>query len=245
MGDISQRAIEVMRECDYLLVEDTRQSGKLLKAHRIETPMKSFHKFSERSLHERVVGDIESGLKVGLMSDAGLPGICDPGCALIREVEATIVPGPCAFACAAALCGVGDRPLQFLGYPPEKKWREALLAARRYEGISIFYVAPHDLKRILGACHDWRVWVVRELTKVFEEVVCGRADEIEVTAKGEMVLLIEGEGRAPLVEVMALVERLEKMGARPREAIRFAAEMSGRPQKEIYQQCLSKKKKID
>jgi len=235
LGDWSDRAREIVAKCEYVLCEDTRHTGGLLRHFGIEKRLMSFHMFNERSREEGVLEDLQGGVDVALVSDAGMPVVCDPGAKLVRAardlgVTVNVVPGPCAFVAAMALCGC-EAPIGFFGYPEKKSFVKQV---ERCEGTAIYYVAPHDVKKVLSWCKEgWKVQVARELTKKFEEVTDGMPDPV----RGEMVLLVQGQGAQSslAIDESTLVTRLETLGVKPREAIRLVAELSGMSQKAIYE----------
>lgn len=246
LGDLSPRAREILARCDCILCEDTRHTGKLLAHFEIETRMMSYHRFNERERESQVMEWLAEGADIALVSDAGLPIVCDPGAELVRRLRAEgadieVVPGPCAFAAAMAATGT-EVPISFFGYPEKKTFVDLV---RGCMGSAIFYVAPHDLRKVLGWCdREWQVSVARELTKKFEQVHTGTAGELleeMVEPRGEMVMIVRGgQVQSQLkIDEATLVQRLEDLGVKPREAMRLVAELSGRSQKEIY--ALAKK----
>ncbi len=206
LGDITFRAVEVLKHCDVILCEDTRHSGKLLNHYEITTPRKSYHMFNEARREPEILERLRNGQDVALISDAGTPGISDPGQRLVRacaeaELPVTAIPGPCAAIQGLVASGLDSTQFQFLGFLPKKpgKLRKALQAALDYPGTSIVYESPHRLHKSLKALAELSpetpVVVARELTKKFEEYRRGTAPELlehylAKPPKGEIVLLI-------------------------------------------------------
>ncbi len=209
LGDITIRAIEAMRQADVVLAEDTRRSLGLLRHYGVEARLVSFHDHNERSRTPQVLDWLSRGMNVALVSDAGSPGLADPGYYLVRAVIAaglpvTVLPGPSALVAALTVSGLPAHAFIFQGFVPRKdKARRDLLASlREEERTAVFYETPHRLVATLETLLDTLgpgrpVAVARELTKVFEEIVRGTAAEVlerfrERPPRGEMVLLIGG-----------------------------------------------------
>ena len=210
LEDITLRAIRVLEEVDFILAEDTRTSSVLLKHLNIEKPLRSHHKFNEHATVRAVAEAIEAGRNVALISDAGTPGISDPGFLLVRTcveegIEVETLPG--ATACIPALVQSGfpcDR-FCFEGFLPQKKGRMKRLTELSEESRTIvFYESPfrvvkclEQLAEVFGA--DRRVAVSRELTKKFEQTVRGTLEEViahfkKQQPKGEFVIVLAGKG---------------------------------------------------
>ena len=210
LEDITLRAIRVLEEVDFILAEDTRTSSVLLKHMNIEKPLRSHHKFNEHATVRAVAEAIEAGRNVALISDAGTPGISDPGFLLVRTcveegIEVETLPG--ATACIPALVQSGfpcDR-FCFEGFLPQKKGRMKRLTELSEESRTIvFYESPfrvvkclEQLAEVFGA--DRRVAVSRELTKKFEQTVRGTLEEViahfkKQQPKGEFVIVLAGKG---------------------------------------------------
>ena len=206
LEDMTFRAVRVLKEVDTVLAEDTRKTGFLLKHFEVQTPMVSCHKFNERSRVDRVVADIQSGQAVALVSDAGMPLISDPGSRLVTamraaELTVTAVPGPTALTTALALSGWGDEGFVFAGFPPNKSaGRRRVLEGFREEARPVvFYESTHRIRKYLADVNellaDRPVFVARELTKKFETLVAGTAEEVDAffethSAKGEFVVVL-------------------------------------------------------
>ncbi len=208
MDDITLRAIKVLKSADIILAEDTRTSGKLLKHHAINKPLQSYHIFNEHKAVEKLVERMKGGEQMALISDAGTPGISDPGFLLVREVlandlEVNCLPGATAFVPALVNSGLPTDKFVFEGFLPHKKGRQTRLKnLAEEERTIILYESPHRLVKCLEQLKehlgDRQASVSRELTKMFEETVRGTLSELiahfnEKGVKGEFVLVIAGK----------------------------------------------------
>ena len=209
LKDITFRAIEVLKESDIILAEDTRTSGKLLKHFEINTPMQSHHMHNEHKTVESLVQKLKAGTTIALISDAGTPAISDPGFLLTRaciehNIEVECLPGATAFVPALVNSGLPNDKFVFEGFLPVKKGRQTrlLLLAEETRTI-IFYESPHKLIQTLtNFCEyfgeDRPVSVSRELTKLYEETIRGTAKEVleyytNKPPKGEIVICVGGK----------------------------------------------------
>jgi 16S rRNA (cytidine1402-2'-O)-methyltransferase len=209
LRDITYRAVEVLRSVDLILAEDTRQARKLLNHYDILTPLQSHHMFNEHKSVEAVCLKILSGITVALISDAGTPGISDPGFLLVRtclekEIVVETLPGPSALLPALVNSGLPSERFCFEGFLPPKKGRNKRLTSLADEQRTmIFYESPYRLVRTLedlSSCFgpDREACVSRELTKIFEENIRGTllflADHYKKhTPKGEIVIVVAGK----------------------------------------------------
>ena len=209
LKDITLRALEVLRSVDLILAEDTRTTGKLLKHYDIATKQKSYHIHNEHKQIEMLVERLVGGEQFALVSDAGTPGISDPGFLLTRAVveaglEIECLPGATAFVPALIKSGLPSDRFVFEGFLPTKKGRQTKLKnLAEEERTIILYESPHRLKKALNQIveffgADRRISVSRELTKIFEETKTGSADQIRNyfnsrEIKGEIVIVIDGK----------------------------------------------------
>lgn len=209
MEDMTFRAIRVLKEADLILAEDTRTSGILLKHYEIKNAMQSHHKFNEHQTVESIVNRIKGGQAVALISDAGTPGISDPGFLVVREcvrngIEVQCLPGATAFVPALVSSGLPDERFCFEGFLPQKKGRMTRLNALKEETRTmIFYESPYRLLKTLtqfaevfGA--ERPVSVCREISKIHEESVRGTLQEViahftETEPRGEIVIILGGK----------------------------------------------------
>lgn len=209
MEDITLRALRVMREVDVILAEDTRTSGHLLKHHGIQKPLRSYHAFNEHRTLTQLVTQMKEGSTMALLSDAGTPGISDPGFLLVRAcLEAGLavecLPGATAFVPALVKSGFPTDRFIFEGFLPHKKGRMKRLEALIEEPRTIiFYESPHRLVKLLEQCMEVlgsgrKVSVSRELTKIYEETTTGPVEEVLAhykahPPKGEIVVIVDGK----------------------------------------------------
>ncbi|WP_258100276.1 16S rRNA (cytidine(1402)-2'-O)-methyltransferase [Marinoscillum pacificum] len=208
LADITYRAVEVLKSVDKILAEDTRTSGVLLKHYGINTPTESFHAFNEHKRTEGIIERLQSGERLALITDAGTPGISDPGFMLARaaaeaDIKVECLPGATAFVPALVKSGLPSDKFVFEGFLPHKKGRQTRLKILSEETRTIvFYESPHRLMKTLEQFVEFigperSVSVSRELTKKFEETVTGPLPEVidhfkNHTVKGEFVVILEG-----------------------------------------------------
>ena len=211
LKDITLRAIETLKTVDVILAEDTRTSGMLLKHLEISKPLQSYHIFNEHKTVEKLVDRMKKGEVIALVSDAGTPGISDPGFLLVRAAkEAGLVvnclPGPTAFVPALVNSGLPNDRFTFEGFLPHKKGRKTRLEELSTETRTmVFYESPHRLMKTLEQFAEVfgpsrMASVSRELSKMFEENVRGTLAELvdyyqQHPIKGEIVLVVEGKGK--------------------------------------------------
>ena len=208
LEDVTFRAINILTDVDLILCEDTRRSKKLLIHYNIDTPLRSHHKFNEHKEVGKVVDKILSGEKIALISDAGTPGISDPGFLAVRtclenNIEVECLPGATALVPALVNSGIPFERFVFEGFLPVKKGRKTRLEKLTNEDRTmIFYESPHKLLKTLndfsnsfGA--DRKISVSREITKIYEETIRGSVEHIinlftDKIPKGEFVIIVEG-----------------------------------------------------
>ncbi|MEC8238737.1 MAG: 16S rRNA (cytidine(1402)-2'-O)-methyltransferase [Bacteroidota bacterium] len=209
LADITHRSIDVLSQVELILCEDTRVSQKLLKHYNIDTPTKSYHTHNEHRTVDRLVEQLQQGMSMALISDAGTPAISDPGFLLVRAclqsgVNVTSLPGPTAFVPALVQSGFPTDRFVFEGFLPHKKGRNSRLSQLAEETKTIvLYESPHRILKTLVQCAqvmgpNRQASISRELTKAFEETVQGTLEELEAhftshTPKGEFVLVIQGK----------------------------------------------------
>lgn len=208
LADITRRAIEILGEVDFILAEDTRTSGNLLKHLEIVKPLQAFHQHNEHKVLERIIMRIKNGETAALISDAGTPAISDPGFLLVREciregIDCICLPGPTAFIPALVCSGLPCERFTFEGFLPHKKGRQSRLKALAMEERTmVFYESPHRLLKTLIQFAEFfgperPASVSREISKVYEETVRGTLREIIAhfesnPVKGEFVLVVQG-----------------------------------------------------
>ena len=208
MEDITLRAIRILKEADLVLAEDTRTSGILLKHFEIKNQLMSHHKFNEHGTSAGIVERLKAGQNIALISDAGTPGISDPGFFLVREaakagIEVTCLPGATAFVPALVMSGLPCDRFSFEGFLPQKKGRQTKLTTLAQEQRTmVFYESPYRLLKTLQHFseffgQDRQACVCREISKVHEEAVRGSLGELvahftEKEPKGEIVIVVAG-----------------------------------------------------
>ncbi|MBT3394472.1 MAG: 16S rRNA (cytidine(1402)-2'-O)-methyltransferase [Waddliaceae bacterium] len=256
LSDITFRAVEILKSCDYILCEDTRHSRNLLNHYDIGIPLKSFHAFNESSREDSILEDLRSGSDIALISDAGTPGISDPGERLVQrchdeDLVVSPIPGASAVVAAVSSSGLATAPFQFFGFLPRKssELKKALINILLYPGTTVCYESPHRLLATvdaLAALSPSRMFTVcREMTKKFEEI---RRDTAEghkdywrsATIKGEIAIVIAGNSEEKNSacqdlspeEHVAIIE--EEYSITRKEAIKIVAELRNVPKREIY-----------
>ena len=211
LEDITLRAIRTLKECNYILAEDTRTSRKLLDHHGISTPLRPFHAFNEHHVTEIIVKELLSGISISLISDAGTPGISDPGFLLVRAcvragVEVTCLPGATAIIPALAASGLPTDSFHYEGFLPHKKGRQTRLKyIEQLPETSVIYESPHRLVKLIDELSticgpDRSACVCRELSKLHETFHRGSLVELQTYFKehpgqvrGEIVFLLAGK----------------------------------------------------
>lgn len=258
LEDITLRAIKTLQEVDLIAAEDTRHTLKLLNHLQISKPLLSYHRHNEEVKTDILIEKLQKGQNIALVSDAGTPGICDPGEVIIKKcmkenIKVVPIPGACAMINALITSGIETKEFCFLGFLPlhKKLRRDKLEEIRVSEKTIILYEAPHKLTTTLNdlvdILEDRQVVLARELTKVHEEFLRGNCKEIRKQAenvKGEMVLVIEGNKKIKVkndFEGMSLQEHYElyeQKGFEKKEIIKKIAKDRGLSKNEIYQKFI-------
>lgn len=262
LGDITLRVLETLQAVDFIAAEDTRHSGKLLSHYDIKTPLLSYHQHNERQRATELIFRLKNGESGALISDAGMPGISDPGQILIRQcleegVKIDVLPGPNAALTALVLSGMPTESFVYLGFLPLNKGERQRTLAKLTElpHTLIFYEAPHRLARtlqdILEVLGDRKTVVARELTKLHQSVHKGLTSELQakfqaIPPKGECCLLvapyqekrIEGGPGDWLKEL----KKVELEGKDSKEAMKIVAQKYGISKREIYKARLAERK---
>lgn len=264
LEDMTYRAVRVLGEVDLIAAEDTRHTRKLLSHYDIHTPLTSYHEHNKFEKGPELVQEMLKGKDIACVSDAGLPGICDPGAHLAELcIEAGIavspLPGANAGLSALICSGLDTTEFTFIGFLPKtaKKAQELLERIKSYRGTLIFYEAPHHLKgtlsqliKILGA--ERRAVAAREITKKFEEFKRSTLGELldyytENEPRGEFVVVVSGSDEAELAEKdeaavvndpVTMVAQLEGEGLNRKEAMRETAKRLGMSRRDVYQALL-------
>jgi len=255
LKDLSSRAVEVLSSSNYILCEDTRHSRILLDYYNIKTPLESYHRFSEAKKEQKVLEDLKAEKTISLISDAGTPGISDPGERLVRAcvekgLPATSVPGPCALLHALVCSGFPTAPFQFLGFLPKKTGEMTDLVADLflYRGTTVCYESPKRIAKTLEllskALPERRMAVARELTKKHEELLFGTAPQllecVNQGIKGEIVLLISPPEKLDPWAGLSLsghADEIQKQFNTSRnDAIKIVAKLRMIPRNAIYKE---------
>ncbi len=256
MEDITLRQLDTLGSVDFICAEDTRVSLKLLNRYEIKKQLVSFHEHSSKSDAQRIIDRIMSGENCGIVTDAGMPCISDPGEVLVKMcaengIEVKVVPGPSAVVSAVAVSGLSTRRFTFEGFlpVPKKERKERLELLRNETAVMVFYEAPHKLKTTLSDLTDFfggerRISLCRELTKIHEEVLRMTLSEAvdyysEHEPKGEFVLVLEGKcsddsDEITIEQALEQVKKLIDMGEKPTDACKAVAKETGFRKGELY-----------
>ena len=207
LEDITLRALRILGEADYVLAEDTRTTGNLTKHHGVKAKLRRYDAHASASVHDTIVADLMAGQSVALVSDAGTPGVSDPGVMLVRQARAAgiridAIPGPSAVTAAISIAGVSGNQFSFLGFIPSKKGRETFFAELAdYTHPTVFLESTHRILKAVASLAALypkaTLYLGRELTKIYEEMLVGTPDEIleiltknSVKQKGEFVIIL-------------------------------------------------------
>ena len=261
LEDITLRAINVLKEVDFIIAEDTRHSLKLLNHLEISKPLISYHRHNEENKTEDILNKIEEGKNIALISDAGTPVISDPGEFIVkeaieREIEVIPIPGACAIITALMAAGVNTRNFTFYGFLSlNKKIRtKELEQIKDNNNTVILYEAPHKIRNTMqdleNYVDDRKIVIARELTKIHEEFIRGTIDEIKdklQNPKGEYVIIIDkneniNENEENKLRELSIEEHYkyyEKMGLEKKEIIKKIAKDRQVAKNEIYKQFIN------
>lgn len=259
LADITERAMKVLSEVDFVAAEDTRNSGLLLSRLGLKKPMVSYHDHNRAERGPEIIERLKGGESCALISDAGMPAISDPGEDLValcaaEGIKVSIIPGACAAVSALALSGLSTRRFSFEGFlPPSGKERKKRLTdISKEERTLIIYEAPHRLKKTLSELAEYfggdrRIALCRELTKLNEEIlrftIAGAIEYYEITEpRGEYVLVIEGAPEASeeeeALDIAARAAALMAGGMSQKDAIKTIVKETGLPKNKVYAEVL-------
>jgi 16S rRNA (cytidine1402-2'-O)-methyltransferase len=254
LEDISLRAIRTLKEVDLIAAEDTRHTRKLLNAYKISTPLISLHEHNEKEKSELIISKINSGMNVAYVSDAGTPGVSDPGHYLIgfaqdENIRVIPIPGPSAVITALSASGFSADNFLFCGFMParENKRRKFIESLKDEERTVVFYESPmrfsDSLKTLQEVLGDREIVMARELTKMFEEIKRGKISEFlagKTKIKGEITIIIQGGQKAPVTLTdEEIINKLKSFSRNKQLSLRDAvAEV-------VSQTSISKKKVYD
>ena len=255
LEDITYRAVRCLREADRIAAEDTRRTKLLLTAYDIDTPLFSYHEHNKAEQGPVIIERVLQGEMIALVSDAGMPAICDPGndlvhLALAAGVPVVPLPGANAGLTGLVASGMDTTAFTFAGFLPKtKKHRLPVLKKmKEYTGTLIFYEAPHRIEKVLAEMEevfgDRTITLCRELTKKHEEYIRGTLSEVQAElavtgVRGEFVILVAGceahiERNFGSEEYITMVTRLMAEGINKKDSIRIVAECCGVPKREVY-----------
>ena len=257
LEDITLRALRVLKEINVIYAEDTRVTSKLLAHFDIKKPMYSFHDHNSSIKVNAVLHDLKKGLKVGLVSDAGMPLVSDPGYDLVRKAiengfNVVSLPGANALLPALTMSGIKTHPFLFYGFLDSKQGKrlEELDSLKYQTSTLIFYEAIHrinqTLKNIYDTFGDREFVIAREITKAYEEIIRGHLSEYDELPelKGELVLIVEGYKQETIKSDLNIVQQVDffvETGLKKTEAMNKVSELTGIPKNKIYQQYLNEK----
>lgn len=256
LEDITLRAINVLKEVDFIAAEDTRHTLKLLNHLNISKPLVSYYKQNEKIKSDIIIKRVLNGENVAVVSDAGTPGISDPGEEIVKasienNIKVVPIPGACALINALIVSGISSKEFSFIGFlsAVKKEKKDKLDELKNETKTLIFYEAPHKLNNtlelMLEILGDRKITIVRELTKIHEEFIYGKiSDFINLEPKGEYVIIVEGSDKSKQeinIEILnskSLEEHYkyyEKQGLEKKEIIKKIAKDRNVAKNEIYQ----------
>lgn len=261
LEDITLRAIRVLKEINIIACEDTRKGIKILNHFNIKKPLISYHKYNEKEKCQFIIKRVLEGIKIAIISDAGLPCISDPGEIIIKEaikkgIEPQIIPGPSACISGLVISGLNTDSFYFAGFLPKssnKERKQFLKELALINSTLIFYITPHniskDLEAILKIIGNRKATIVRELTKKFEEVKRGTVEELLTWSifkkpKGEMILYVAGgKDESAMVDLKTAYElylKLELLGMKHKDAIKEVCGVLSIKKNQLYDYILKK-----
>ena len=255
LEDMTFRAVRILSEVDKIYAEDTRNSGVLLKHYNINSKLESYHEFNQDLKSEQILNELKAGMKLAIISDAGLPVISDPGFKIAKDVIAegiavSTIPGASAGISALIASGIAPMPYTFYGFLDSKKSKRVkeLEDIKFVNNTMIFYEAPHRIEETLtdmiSVLGNRNGCLARELTKSFEEYVRGTLEEIkqELPLKGEMVLIVEGyKENKGIDNPFVRIEELISLGYKPNDAIKEVAKLANINRSDLYKDYLDYK----
>ena len=261
LEDMTFRAIRILKEVDVVYAEDTRNTRKLMSYYEIKTPLDSYHDFNETTKMAVLIQHLEQGQNIGLVSDAGMPLISDPGFHLVQSVidlgyNVVALPGANALLPALAMSGLKAQPFVFIGFldSKAKKRREAIESYQYYRETLIIYESIHrihqTLKDLYDVLGDRHFVILREISKAYEELIDGHLSEFNdlTELKGELVLIVDGYHEEAIDQSLSIVEQVDYFiagGLKKTAAMKKVSLMTNKPKNQIYQEYLKEKMKED
>jgi 16S rRNA (cytidine1402-2'-O)-methyltransferase len=261
LEDITLRTIRILKEADFIACEDTRVTKKLLNHLEIQKELISYHEHNKDEAGVKILHRMKDGERCALVSDAGMPGINDPGTDLIRlclqeKIPYTVLPGPSAFLTALIFSGMKNEKFTYAGFFPRENngKKEVKKLLDKEEGTLIYYESPHRIQKttdfLAENFPERQIALVREISKVYEEMISGTAAEVQEkikdrVLKGEFVIIIEGKGESQddsfsEEDLETLFNTLLEDGLTKKEAMKKMAEISGHSKNDIYQKFMIK-----
>lgn len=252
LEDITIRTLKVLKKVDLIACEDTRVSRKLLNRYNIKGNLTSYHKFNFKRKIPEFLDILSSGKTIGIITDAGMPGISDPGYEIIKaciesKIKVNVLPGPSAFVIALVTSGLNTDRFTFIGFLPEKssQRKKELNKIKQYKETLIFYEAPHRipdaLKDIYEVFGNRKISICRELTKLYEEIIRDDLEKIiqdidKITIKGEFVIIVEGyEEEIVEINIKGELMSLISQGYTKKEAVKIVSEEFNLRKNEVYE----------
>lgn len=265
LQDMTLRSLEVLKNVDIIAAEDTRQTLKLLNHFEIKKSLMSYHKHNEMSKGEDIIAKLKSGINVAIVTDAGTPGISDPGAVIVKkcieeDIEFEVLPGATAFTTALVYSGLDTTRFEFRGFISRdtKERRESLEEIKQSTNTIIIYESPYRVKStldiLLQELGDRRIALCRELTKIHEEIIRGNISEViadikDRNIKGEFVIVIEGKTQEQIdeenkekwadIDVKQHLINLIEGGLTKKEAIKVVSKERGLSKNEVYKVAIN------
>ena len=248
LGDITLRTIEILKSVDIIFAEDTRVTVKLLNHYDIKAELRTYHKFNEAEMSEKIIENIKDK-DLALVTDAGMPGISDPGAVLVKKlieenIDFRVLPGALT---ALVLSGLDTDHFLFYGFTSNKSSaRKKEFEALKYLKFTlIFYDAPHRIKDFLKDVYEVfgerKISISREITKVFEETIRSTTSEIlekDITEKGEFVICLEGNSEEETYDIRELLQEELKKGMKKSQAVKEVSKKYNIPKNDVYKESL-------
>lgn len=254
LGDLTERAKEVLEKVDVVLCEDSRKAGLLMQHLGLKKKLVTHHKFNEKATLDPIITQLKEGVEIALISDAGMPCLSDPGELLVNRcheegLPVSVVPGPCAATLGLILSGFATLPFQFIGFLEKKEGAltKQLAALLHYSGTTVAYEAPHRLRKtlqLIAKCAPTLLLcIAREITKTYEECLRGTASTLLQAPslqdpKGECVLIFAEHPLAQKFSALSPQDHvallMQEFSLTKQEAIKLAAHLRGASKKEIY-----------
>jgi 16S rRNA (cytidine1402-2'-O)-methyltransferase len=256
LEDMTFRAVTTLQKVDLIYAEDTRVSKKILSYYNINKNLISLHEHNESKRYEEILSNLNQGLNIGIISDAGMPLLSDPGFLIVNEAKkagfnVVALPGANALLPGLLMSGIKTIPFVFVGFldAKQKKRRDELSQYQYYPQTLVFYEAIHRIKQTLEDMYnvfgDRNFVIAREISKAFEEIISGKLSEFSELdeLKGELVLIVEGfsENLSSNLSIVEQVDFFIESGLKKTEAMKRVSEMTNIPKNRIYEEYLAKK----